>query len=733
MNMINNTEYTRTIHCRRSGTSFNTSGVAERLMPGLLYILNGILGRMEPDTIQIRLIFITLSDEQKKRLYSTLEEKLPGIFEDAPDSSTLRETLEHLLDSFSKLPEQRKKICSGVCIDAFDRAHRGKKLYNPVLKRAFELAERLHFDHETALLLEFIYLGNAVSGLNEVLCENSIEQYISIASSVTGVARDRVQQELTIEGRLLSLGIINRDYLPPPHFSVTPEVAHYLDNDTSEYRDDKFLEPLAPAGFTLKDFPVSKENRDTALGILCAEGGSHVLLYGFPGTGKTEFAKALATASGRPAGFLSINPTGDDNSSVSREHALSISTEVMARKGGVMIVDEADILLNSENLLSSRVEKGWLTDLFDSCRTKIIWITNSIEGLHPAVARRFAFSIDFGSFDTRKRKLVWNNLLCDSPLKALIGSETVEELSRDYAVNAGGISVALNVAAGIVKSRKNEPADNLEVGRILRQVLVRHEQLIGRKSKEPKLKPLSVHYDPSMLHTDIDMSGLPDMLQRYYEGSFDRPLNLLFWGMPGTGKTEYAKYLAERTGIPLLIRRASNMVSPLVGETEKAIAETFRRAEEEHAILLIDEADSFLFKRAEARNSWERTQTNELLTGMENFRGVLICCTNNLDLLDHAVIRRFTGKYRFLPLKLEDRVTAFRTILLRGSKHVLKDDQVRRINALEGLTPGDLYTVESTAAFRPEVMPSVEECITALEQECTYRNTRDARVMGFTA
>ena len=66
------------------------------------------------------------------------------------------------------------------------------------------------------------------------------------------------------------------------------------------------------------------------------------------------------------------------------------------------------------------------------------------------------------------------------------------------------------------------------------------------------------------------------------------------------------------------------------GKARANIREAFEEAERQEAILIMDEAESLLFNRDRARHSWEISLTNEFLTSMERFRGILICTSNRM-------------------------------------------------------------------------------------------------------
>ena len=168
------------------------------------------------------------------------------------------------------------------------------------------------------------------------------------------------------------------------------------------------------------------------------------------------------------------------------------------------------------------------------------------------------------------------------------------------------------------------------------------------------------------------------------------PVALLTCGASGTGKSAYARHLAEELGLDVLHRRASDLISCYVGETEQNIAEAFAEAKENKSMLIFDEADSFLRDRASARNSWEISAVNEMLTWMESHPYPFICTTNLMDALDPASLRRFSFKVKYDFLTSEQVKEAFSYFF--GLKIT-----PRQAAGLDKLTPGDFALVKNKA------------------------------------
>src|SRR5690606_27792777 len=186
-------------------------------------------------------------------------------------------------------------------------------------------------------------------------------------------------------------------------------------------------------------------------------------------------------------------------------------------------------------------------------------------------------------------------------------------------------------------------------------------------------------WDLDMLHveTRFEIPRIVQALKARGHGA------LCFYGAPGTGKTALGEYIAEHLGRPLIIKQASDLVSKYVGETEQNMAAMFREASDEKAVLLLDEADSFLLDRRGAQRSYEVTEVNEMLQQMERHDGVFICTTNLLDRIDQAALRRFTFKIKFKPLTAPQRERMFVTEALKGDAAQLTDALCQRLARLE--------------------------------------------------
>jgi SpoVK/Ycf46/Vps4 family AAA+-type ATPase len=207
--------------------------------------------------------------------------------------------------------------------------------------------------------------------------------------------------------------------------------------------------------------------------------------------------------------------------------------------------------------------------------------------------------------------------------------------------------------------------------------------------------------------------------------------SLCFHGAPGTGKTALAEHIAASLQRPLMIRQTSDIASKYVGETEANMARMFEEAQAENAVLLLDEADSFLRSRRLAERHYEVSEVNEMLQGMERFGGVFICTTNLFEDLDEAALRRFTFKLRFHVLTAEQRERMFVAEALAGDAGSLTTEQRGRLAALDQLAPGDFAAVKRQVDILGEGFEP-DEFLSQLEGEHRVKpEVRQRRGIGF--
>ena len=125
---------------------------------------------------------------------------------------------------------------------------------------------------------------------------------------------------------------------------------------------------------------------------------------------------------------------------------------------------------------------------------------------------------------------------------------------------------------------------------------------------------------------------------------------LCFHGAAGTGKTMCAHAVANYLGKKILIGSYSQIQSKFVGDGEKNLVAYFKAAEEQDAVLFIDEADTFLSRRLPSSNENSKhynSMSNELYTLIENFNGCIVFASNHIKDFDPAVISRIIEPVEF--------------------------------------------------------------------------------------
>ncbi len=479
---------------------------------------------------------------------------------------------------------------------------------------------------------------------------------------------------------------------------------------SSDSVDTKHLlvSPAPESELEWSDFEHLGQSRDHVEDVLRAglwkdAPGMNILLYGPPGTRKTEFCKVLARQLG--ATLYSVGEADEDGDEPSRQDRLGefkLTQHLLAKDGGsLLLFDEMEDLLPGYSRgfslfgqhFSSCEGKGgskvFIHRLLEESPTPTLWTMNDIWAAPEAVLRRMSVVLELRPPTTAVRTRIWERLLSRRGIEA--GADEASSLAREFDVHPGvmnGVVVAAQLCGG-----------NVEAVRHGAYSLAR---ALSRQRPPQGAPPL---FDPALIRADIDPGMLAGRLRR----SGGRRFSLCLQGPPGTGKSAYVRYLAEDMGLEVMQKRSSDLMSMWVGETERKIADAFEEARDAGAFLVFDEADSLLADRGSAHRNWEVRQVNEMLTWMENHPFPFACTTNFGAHLDAASLRRFTFKITLgylLPGQVEG---AFRRYFALTPP--------ARLARLATLTPGDFAVVRSKAGILgrlddPEALADMlfEEC-----------------------
>ena len=452
------------------------------------------------------------------------------------------------------------------------------------------------------------------------------------------------------------------------------------------------LDPAHPSELEWTDFDHIAQDRDHVerlLGGAFERGteGVNVLIHGPPGTGKTEFCKVLARRLGVTLYSVGeADENGDEPSRGERLAEFRLTQRLLA--GGqesMLLFDEMDDLLSAPGggrwapfmapgwgRLRTDGSKVFMNRLLEQAPTPTLWTSNTAGQTCPTVLRRMMFALELRHPSARVRARIWVRQLQRHGIE--LGEEAARALAAEYDVAPG---VAAGASAGAALVNGGLPAVRRGV-RSLCRVLSAHRPPRADSAQE---------FDPALLRANIDLSSLAERLAQSRAQRF----SLCLQGPPGTGKSAFVRYLAERVGLEVVQKRASDLLSMWVGDTEQRIAAAFAEAHDAGHFLVFDEADSLLADRRFAERTWEVSQVNEMLAWMEHHPLPFACTTNFGERLDPATLRRFDFKVALDYLAPGQARAAFLSWF--------GVPPPAEVAALRALTPGDFAVVHRQACI----------------------------------
>ena len=551
---------------------------------------------------------------------------------------------------------------------------------------------------------------------------------------VLGVPEAQAARALDPRRPLRRLGLIRLDRSVYVDESPLLLLEH-LDEQLFELHDDVasliggFAQLSRPARLGVEDYPHLTREITLLERLLRAASeqkqvGVNVLLHGASGTGKTELTRVLAARLGIPLHDVRVEG-GDDKvlGGYERLTAYQLCQRLADHsRPALVLFDEVEDVFRSpahelfDEQASAGHDKGYMTRLLEDNPVPALWVCNRIDTMDPAILRRFDLVLEVPTPPERVRRAV-----LDRYLEGLaVRPDWLELTATDEALTPAHVERAARVLRLVAPTTADDTTDSLD--RVLRNSLA-----VTRTTAAPSRRQMALSYDLSLVRTDTPLEPLVTTLERTPSGS------LCLAGPPGTGKTAFVAYLARRLQRPLLLRRASELLGPYVGQTEANLAEAFRRAQRDGAVLFLDEVDSFLQNREGADRQWEVTQVNELLTQMDTFDGVFVCATNRLDHLDPSSLRRFDVRVRFLYLDpAQRRSLAARALAeLTGQPEApLSSRGQATLDHLTNLTPGDFAVVVRRSRLLGRLADEAS-LLVALEAEARSKTDGSKPPVGF--
>jgi len=445
-----------------------------------------------------------------------------------------------------------------------------------------------------------------------------------------------------------------------------------------------------------KDLGVDTTDLSLMSRLLTSQGDSpvHVLLYGAPGTGKTTLAQGLIHENGLDG----LEVMGRSEGTIKQrrgalEACLNMSTGVESR---VVVIDEADRLLNTGSSWSDHGEKSdkaWLNDVLERRGLRCVWITNDTGAMDPAVRRRIDFSLELPLPDIRKRRTMIERVLRNKRIKRHFSADEIRTIARDYTVSPAILSVAAETAS--LNQESSQACHEAYIKALDSQL-----RLAGVIPPAPK-NPLD-EFLREGINTSIEFDTLVDRVRAYDErwrsqsaGAVLPPFNLLFHGEPGTGKSYTARHLADLIDRPVLVKRASDLLNPYVGMSEKSVAAAFAEARETGSALVIDEIDSFLYKREMALRTWESSLVSEFLVQLEQGPGMIIGTTNRFDALDEAARRRFPMRAEFRFLAPNQIVGLYQSVFGKIVHGKMSGTQATHLKSIRNATAAGMFSAHN--------------------------------------
>jgi hypothetical protein len=462
------------------------------------------------------------------------------------------------------------------------------------------------------------------------------------------VERHAITRELDRDAPLIRHGIIRiGDGRMRPFIALTcdPVVLRILHGDREPMLEDI---RIVQRSCSYEDLLVPAATKTAIVRALAAASvPSQIVVRGRTGSGRHTTLATLAAAANRSLAIIDAtalvhdlrNRIGQLRTALCRAHVL----------GFLPCIDGLETMSAED-----RIGRDLVVKVLDAhpgpLAVRLPWDARPI--LQPGYV-----AVDLPPLSLQQRTACWH---------VLLGARGVfvrdpDELADRYGIGPGVID---RVCTQVAHHTSGEPGidRSLEL-----EIAIRQHLETGLRATATRVERLAT-WSRVVLPADVQDSVL-ELIARirhrrtvYDAWGYDqvlttsRGVTALFQGGPGTGKTLVASAIANELGMDLYRVELSRIMSKWIGETEQNLAKLFDAAEDGHAIILFDEADSLFAKRTEVRTSVDRyanLEVNYLLQRLDSFEGIAILTTNFGTSIDTAFKRRLSFRLTF-PFPDED-------------------------------------------------------------------------------
>jgi len=552
---------------------------------------------------------------------------------------------------------------------------------------------------------------------------------------ILGIKTCDVESALAQEGNLHNSGLLTVDYRRRYSMKqlldlLTPSFHTRMTFRQKDIRNlvAGFVKPASAGNLTAEDYGYVRGFytlvRDyLKVAISTGKKGTNILIHGMPGTGKSQFARAIVQELG--ANLMEISPTnlaGDAITPIRRLRSYGIAQAFYRSKGYVLLFDEIEEVLAAQGFNQSMDEatvaqKSFLNALLENNHTPAIWVANDISEFDPAYIRRFDICVEMPMPPWTVRLGMLKNAFAD---KAAVSETLLKVIAKHDKVTPALIQQAATVTAMVSCEQSEESREDLLVSLLNEKLSAQGEPVLNYKSNKFHHK---MAFDPALVNCRANLVQMAQALRD------SRSARLCLYGPPGTGKTAFGKWVAQELELPHMVVTASKLLSRYVGGTEKNIARAFEAAKRDGAVLQLDEIDSFLTDRRNAKSEHEISTVNEMLVQMENFDGVFIASTNLVENLDEASLRRFDLAVKFDFITADAIKVFYRHVCMVLGLDGNDATAIARISGMRSLTPGDFDQL--LRRVRLTGVKDEHALIEALEDAITLKKSVPSPSIGF--